>query len=666
MLGSVGMARAAGLDPVFQALPASGNTELQTARNGAAAASLSGGRVVIAGGFDGSNFLQSAELFDPSTNAFTALAASGSSELQTTRAGSVAASLPNGQVLIAGGANSSGILQSAELFDPSTNAFTALPASGSSELQTARTGAVAASLPDGKMLIAGGFDGSSYLQSAELFDPNTNSFTALAASGSSELQTAREDAVAASLPGGRVLIAGGFDGSNFLHSAELFDPSTDTFTALPASGSSELQTAREGAVATSLADGEVLIAGGFDGSNVLQSAEVFDPSTDTFTALPASGSSELQSTREGAVAASLPLGRVLIAGGLDGSSFLQSAELMVPGPPSASISAPAPGGTYSLGQSVATSFACTQGVGGPGLSSCDDSTGGRTSSGGSGHLDTSTLGAHTYTVSTTSSDGQSASAQVSYTVVAGPSASITVPASGRTYAEGQSVSTSFVCGVGVGGPALSSCDDSTGTSTPSGGSGHLDTSTPGAHTYTITATSSDGQSATAQISYTVAAAPAASITAPASGRTYTVGQSVRTRFSCSEGIGGSGLSFCDDSTGARTRTGGSGHLNTSTPGAHAYTVTATSSDGQTASTQIRYTVKRPTPRLSALTLTPRAFSAATRGPTISTSPDAGALIRYRDVLAADSTFTVLGCAGSHRRLRQTGAHRQLLAPRSRR
>ena len=66
-----------------------------------------------------------------------------------------------------------------------------------------------------------------------------------------------------------------------------------------------------------LADGEVLIAGGFDGSNVVQGAELFDPSTDTFTALPASGSSELQSAREGAVAAPLPVGQVLIAGGFD-------------------------------------------------------------------------------------------------------------------------------------------------------------------------------------------------------------------------------------------------------------------------------------------------------------------------------------------------------------
>jgi hypothetical protein len=90
-------------------------------------------------------------------------------------------------------------------------------------------------------------------------------FTALPASGSTELQTARGGAIAATLPDSEVLIAGGNNGSNdtgFLQSAELFNPVSDTFTALPASGNTELQTARSGAVAAPLPDGEVLIAGG--------------------------------------------------------------------------------------------------------------------------------------------------------------------------------------------------------------------------------------------------------------------------------------------------------------------------------------------------------------------------------------------------------------------
>jgi hypothetical protein len=150
----------------------------------------------------------------------------------------------------------------------------------------------------------------------------------------------------------------------------------------------------------------------------------------------------------------------------------------------------------------------------------------------------------------------------------------------------------------------------------------------------------------------VPGSPSASISAPASGATDAVGQSVSTSFACAEGVGGTGLSSCDDDTGTSTANGGSGHLDTSTLGAHTYTITATSSDGQTTSAHINYTVKRPTPRLSALTLTPHAFRAATSGPTISTHSEAGVAIRYRDTLAAHSTFAVRHCAGSRVRCRK--------------
>jgi hypothetical protein len=327
MLGGAGAAWAAPSSPYFTAL----STILTTPRSGAVAAPLPDGQVLIAGG---ASEPEHAELFNPATDTFTALPESPSTEPQVARSGAVAAPLPDGQVLIAG--NSAGFdQQSIELFNEATNTFTALPESGDTELQAGHegavgtTGAVAAPLPDGQVLIAGDDP-----QSAELFNPATDTVTALPASGGTETRVNREGAVAAPLPDGQVLIAGGtvnttFE-SSFAQNAELFNPVNDTFTALPESPSTEPQVAREDAVAAPLPDGRVLIAGGTGHSGIEGSAELFNPVNDTFTALPESPSTELQTTRWGALAAALSDGRVLIAGGItfdESDSLVQSAEL---------------------------------------------------------------------------------------------------------------------------------------------------------------------------------------------------------------------------------------------------------------------------------------------------------------------------------------------------
>jgi hypothetical protein len=114
-------------------------------------------------------------------------------------------------------------------------------------------------------------------------------------------------------------------------------------------------------------------------------------------------------------------------------------------------------------------------------------------------------GSDSFTYSLADPSGHSATGQVNLRVARHPLTTITTSPGGDTYTLEQVVSTSFSCSEGSGGTGLASCNDSGGVETSKGGTGRLDTSTLGIHTYTATAVSKDGLAGTESISYLVVA-----------------------------------------------------------------------------------------------------------------------------------------------------------------
>ena len=237
--------------------------------------------------------------------------------MTASRAAHTATLLPDGKVLVTGGFTGGSSLASTEIFDPATQAFTT-----ASNMSVARSGHSATLLSNGKVLIAGGYNGN-YLASAELYDPSTNGFTPV-----STMTTARSGHVATLLPNGKVLLAGGVGtGWTFLANAELYDPVSNAFTTTGA-----MLTARESHTATLLNNGKVLITGGHRGRHpaitIYSSAEIYDPAMGAFTA-----AGDMTRIRHKHEAVLLADGRVLIIGGSDerdGNGAYVSAEIYDP------------------------------------------------------------------------------------------------------------------------------------------------------------------------------------------------------------------------------------------------------------------------------------------------------------------------------------------------
>jgi N-acetylneuraminic acid mutarotase len=177
-------------------------------------------------------------------------------------------------------------------------------------------------LSDGRVLVAGGQ--SFGVGTAELYDPTTGTWTATAS-----MSAGRIDHTAVLLPDGQVLVTGGYTydttGNNgtALSSAELYDPSTGTWTA-----TGSIAQARAGQTATLLSDGTVLVSGGQDirnnaGLGNLATAELYDPIGGTWTA-----TAQMVEARYGHTATLLLDGRVLVFGG---GSTAATAELYDPG-----------------------------------------------------------------------------------------------------------------------------------------------------------------------------------------------------------------------------------------------------------------------------------------------------------------------------------------------
>jgi len=221
---------------------------MATARSFPASALLKDGRVIVIGGEyikdPVDTTLGTAEIFNPTAGKWTK-----TGSLKAARSGAMAVTLADGRVLVAGGYTAKGAVADSEIWGPASGTWTAIGAT------PIWGGSVLVPLPDGGALLAGGQDaGFKAVATAYRLDPKTDKWVA-----TGKMLTAAYDRIAAVLADGRVLVAGGLPDhlKPAIAAAELFDPATGTWAATV-----PLPSAREQSKAVALQDGSILVAGG--------------------------------------------------------------------------------------------------------------------------------------------------------------------------------------------------------------------------------------------------------------------------------------------------------------------------------------------------------------------------------------------------------------------
>jgi len=208
--------------------------------------------------------------------------------------------LLGGRVLIAGGSADTGsVTASAELFDPTTGVWTA-----TGSMNVARSDVSGTLLPDGRVLVAGGQNGSSSLSSAEIYDPASGAWSVTGFMGTlSPSPSYLLSSIPLLLTNGKVLVWHGSFGG------ELFDPISGQFQPAPGMAIPSSNPI----ASTLLADGRVLLVSSlFPGSNPNYDNEIYDPTTTTLSKAPTMDVPPPASQSFGMWSRLLPDGRVLL------------------------------------------------------------------------------------------------------------------------------------------------------------------------------------------------------------------------------------------------------------------------------------------------------------------------------------------------------------------
>ncbi|MDE2511322.1 MAG: hypothetical protein KGL74_09390, partial [Elusimicrobia bacterium] len=202
------------------------------------------------------------------------------------RYGQAVALLPNRKIMVVGGADAGNAsLNSVEILDTTRGSEFVSPVQGfiDNPMAFARSSATITVMPNGKVLVTGGWDSINGVvrSDAEVYTPNASGGAGSWATVAG-MSSPRYNHTATLLLTGKILVCGGQSTAppvaTVTNTCDLFDPGTNTF-----SPAASMLLGRQLHTATILNDGTVWVAGGWNNDGTVNSNPPFVVTTERYT-----------------------------------------------------------------------------------------------------------------------------------------------------------------------------------------------------------------------------------------------------------------------------------------------------------------------------------------------------------------------------------------------
>jgi N-acetylneuraminic acid mutarotase len=279
-------------------------------------------KIYAIGGFGDSTLSTTIDVFDPAANKWSTLVTTGT----FTPRGSLASAVLDGKIYVMGGMTGpetpDHMSNKLEIFDPATNSWSTPSTTGT----FTRRNNLCACVIDGKIYTMGGFDASNDVNAFEVFDPATNTWSSPKTTGMFNPR----GAFTAHVIDGKIYVIGGFNnlaakGHRVLGEVDIFDPSTNTWSAPATTGTFNARLLH----ASGVIDGKIYVVGGTQNIRdplTTNTIQVFDPETNAWSTVKTTGIF----TPRAYLSAAVVNNKIYVLGGQDTSRVFNLNEVFTP------------------------------------------------------------------------------------------------------------------------------------------------------------------------------------------------------------------------------------------------------------------------------------------------------------------------------------------------